>query len=60
MKTYNNSLKPTITRVTHFAQIAKLLPHYGGLIPPFCDQELGITIVEWHVYVEGTAHSQII
>ena len=31
----NNSLKPTITHVTPFAEETKLAPHYGGLIPPF-------------------------
>lgn len=32
--TWNNSLKPTATRVTFFAAKAKLAPYYGGLIPP--------------------------
>jgi hypothetical protein len=30
---YNNPLKPTVTRVTSFAEIAKPAPHYGGLVP---------------------------
>ena len=32
---YNKSLKPTVTRVTPFAEMAKLAPRYGGLVPPF-------------------------
>ena len=31
---HNNSLKPTVTRVTHFAEKAKPAPRYGGLVPP--------------------------
>jgi hypothetical protein len=31
----NKSLKPTDTRVTPFAEIAKFAPHYDGLVPPF-------------------------
>ena len=31
---YNNSLKPTVTRVTPFAHKAKPAPRYGGLVPP--------------------------
>ncbi len=31
----NNSLKPTETCVTHFAEMAKPAPRYGGLVPPF-------------------------
>jgi hypothetical protein len=30
------SLKPTVTRGTPFAKQAKPVPHYGGLVPPFC------------------------
>jgi hypothetical protein len=30
----NKSLKPTVTRVTPFAEMAKPTPRYGGLIPP--------------------------
>ena len=33
--TWNNSLKQTVTRVTHFAEIAKPSPRYGRLVPPF-------------------------
>jgi hypothetical protein len=33
---YNNSLKPTITRVTLYAVEKQIpVPRYGGLIPPF-------------------------
>ena len=31
---YNNSLKPTVTRVTPFAEKAKPAPRYGSLVPP--------------------------
>lgn len=27
---HNHSLKPTVTRVMHFAEIAKFEPRYGG------------------------------
>ncbi len=30
----NKSLKPTVTPVTQFEEMAKLAPHYGGLVPP--------------------------
>jgi hypothetical protein len=30
----NKSLKPTVTRVTPFAEMAKPTPRYGGLVPP--------------------------
>jgi len=30
----NKSLKPTMTRVTPFAERAKPVPRYGGLVPP--------------------------
>jgi len=30
----NKSLKPTVTRVTPFAEKAKPAPLYGGLVPP--------------------------
>ena len=48
----NNSLKPTVTRVTHFAEIAKFAPHYGGLVPPFCDLIKRKEIVKRWVYIE--------
>ena len=32
--TWNNPLKPTATRVTHFVKGAKPAPRYGGLVPP--------------------------
>jgi hypothetical protein len=31
---YNKSLKPTVTRVTPFAEMANPAPRYGGLVPP--------------------------
>jgi len=34
---HNNSLKPTATRVTLFAEKAKPAPRYGGLVPPLYD-----------------------
>jgi hypothetical protein len=37
---YNNPLKPTVTRVTHFAEKAKTTPRYGGLAPPLYAQKL--------------------
>ena len=43
----NNSLKPTITRVTHFAEKAKCAPHYGGLIPPLYGNKTVIT--QWNM-----------
>jgi hypothetical protein len=30
----NNPLKPTVVRVTPFAEKAKPTPRYGGLVPP--------------------------
>jgi hypothetical protein len=33
----NKSLKPTVTRVTPFAEKANPAPRNGGLVPPFCD-----------------------
>jgi hypothetical protein len=33
----NKSLKPTVTRVTPFAEKAKPAPLYGGLVPPLYD-----------------------
>jgi hypothetical protein len=36
MQAYNKSLKPTVTRVTPFAEMANPAPNYSGLIPPFC------------------------
>ena len=33
------SLKPTATPVTAFAEKAKSAPRYGGLVPPFCDEK---------------------
>lgn len=30
----NKSHKPTVTRVTPFAEQAKPAPRYGGLVPP--------------------------
>jgi len=32
---HNKPLKPTVTHVTPFAEIAKVAPRYGGLVPPF-------------------------
>jgi hypothetical protein len=32
---WNKSLKPTVTRVTPFAEMANPAPRYGGLVPPF-------------------------
>jgi len=40
-KMYNKSLKPTVQRVTLFAAKAKTAPHFGGLVPPFCDPNKG-------------------
>jgi hypothetical protein len=34
----NKSLKPTVTRVTPFAEMANPAPRYGGLVPPFYEQ----------------------
>jgi hypothetical protein len=31
----NKSLKPTVSRVTPFAEQTKPAPRYGGLVPPF-------------------------
>ncbi len=31
----NKSLKPTVTRVTRFAEMANPAPRYSGLVPPF-------------------------
>gem|GEM_PF-5243758 len=36
----NKSIKLTITHVTPFAEKAKPVPRYGGLVQPFCDQIL--------------------
>jgi len=36
--TWNKSLKPTVTRVMPFAELAKSLPRYGSLAPPFYSQ----------------------
>jgi hypothetical protein len=33
------ALKPTVTPVTPFAAQAKPAPRYGGLVPPFYDQQ---------------------
>ena len=49
VKSQNNPLKPTVTRVTPFAEKANPAPRYGGLIPPFCCQEQGLGIVVRHV-----------
>jgi hypothetical protein len=35
VKSQNKSLKQTVTRGTHFAEMAKPAPHYGSLVPPF-------------------------
>jgi hypothetical protein len=35
----NKSLKPTVTRVTPFAEKAKPAPRYGGLVPPFYNRK---------------------
>ena len=34
VRPYNKSVKPTVTHVTHFAEMAKPAPRYGGLVPP--------------------------
>jgi len=34
-KSQSKSLKPTVTRVTPFADKAKPTPRYGSLVPPF-------------------------
>ncbi len=37
---WNKSLKPTVTRVTPFADEAIIAPRYGGLVPPFYDLKI--------------------
>ena len=38
---YNNSLKPTETHVTVFAEEANPTPRFGGLVPPCTPREVG-------------------
>ena len=40
IRSQNKSLKPTVTRVTPFAEKAKPAPRYGGLVPPLCAKEI--------------------
>ena len=49
MKTYNKSLKPTVTHVTPFAEKAKLAPRYGGLVPPLCWRNAGLYSTMIHI-----------